>query len=1030
MLFRYRLLWVVCLIGCLAGLGGFAAWAYGRFHQEALEALDRQLLIASKSLKYLSPADLGNHPDSEAVKVSVVDRFAAEVHIDRFYRVERVDGRFREYPLTSSLRPLQSPATKAPVGDISDGLLSAYRTALQDKITIYTDRSAGEERFRVVIRPERSPDGRFYLACAEIRLGEMNGIRQRLIWYAALPAVAVGLLLIATVWIIRRNRVTSASQKRPPVKNHRNLLQQVNDAQQAEQVAQIAYDELRQIFDSTVEGLIVVGTDFEILKINQPLLRMLGRTQEETLSHKCYDIFGFSCCHGLMCPMKLILGGQPMVEMDTEKEMPDGSRIPLIVTATPFRSVDGDLAGIVMSMKDVSERNQAMVLQHAKLEAEAASRAKSDFLAKMSHEIRTPLNGIIGMAEVALRTRLDEKQRRLLGIIDQESSHLLNIINNILDFSKIESGMLEIERIAFDFRLLMDEIGESIGVQASQKGLEFNVFVSPDLPRRVVGDPTRLRQVLLNLAANSVKFTHEGEVCIRAEPVERSDRQVVTRFSVEDTGIGIAKEKQSSVFKSFTQVDGSTTRQYGGTGLGTAISKQLVDLMGGRLELTSQEGRGTQLEFSLAFGVPDAQSAEPFDGAEPLQDLKVLVVDDSPTSRKITERYLKTLGCDVFQAEDGQIALDMLQADAQADCPYELVITDYRMPKINGYELAQQARAIHGHSHLPIIAVSGLLELVESDETIAAAFDYCLAKPLKIDELEQAIMTISSERRSGHGHRERRAAEAAGWKESRPLGRILLVEDYITNQQVVEMHLTSAGYQVDIVEDGLQAVEKAAIQAYDVILMDLEMPEMDGLNATRAIRRAERERNGGTAPVPIIALTAHALKGQEEACREAGMNDFMAKPIRRKSLLDKVRRWITASGSSAEHMLPAPEKVREPEPVSSPSDPAMDWDRALEEFMGRSELLRDVASDFRETVRSQLEIMDQALTEQNAELLRKQAHAIKGGAANLAVDGLAAAALNMEQIARSRNFDKGRRGLAHLIKEFDRFERFLDQSNV
>lgn len=1023
MLFRYRFLWIVCLIGWLAGLGGFAAWTYGRLHQNALEALDRQLLIASKSSKYLSQVD------SENVEASVVDRFAAEVHIDRFYRVERVDGRFREYPLTSLL-PSQAPAAQAPAGDVSGDLLSAYRTALQDKVTIYTDRSTADARFRVVIRPERSPDGRFYLACAETRLGEMNGIRQRLLWRTVLPVAALGLLFMATVWIVRTHRVTPASGKRLPVKDSRSLLQQVSDAQQAEQVTQIAYDELRQIFDSTVEGLIVVGTDFEILKINQPLLRMLGRTQDETLSRKCYDIFGFSCCHGLMCPMKLILGGQPMVEMDTEKEMPDGSRIPLIITATPFRSVDGDLAGIVMSMKDVSERNRAMALQHAKLEAEAASRAKSDFLAKMSHEIRTPLNGIIGMAEVALRTRLDEKQRRLLGIIDQESTHLLNIINNILDFSKIESGKLEIERIAFDFRLLMDEIGESIGLQASQKGLEFNVFVSPDLPRRVVGDPTRLRQVLLNLAANSVKFTHEGEVCIRAEPVERSDREVIVRFSVEDTGIGIANEKQSSVFNSFTQVDGSTTRQYGGTGLGTTISKQLVDLMGGRLKLTSQKGRGTQLEFCLAFGIPDVQSVESIDGAEPIQDLKVLVVDDSHTSRKITARYLKTLGCTVSQAEDGRIAVDMLQADAQSDCPYELVITDFRMPEINGYELAQQARAIHGHSRLPIIAVSGLLDLVESDETVAAAFDYCLAKPVKIDELEQAIMTIRNERRSGHGRREERAVAVPGWKGSKPLGRILLVEDYITNQQVVEMHLSSAGYRVDIVEDGHQAVEKAADHAYDLILMDLEMPEMDGLSATREIRRAERERNGSATPVPIIALTAHALKGQEEACREAGMNDFMAKPIRRKSLLDKVRRWIAASGSSAAHALPVPATAREPEPVSSPSDPPMDWDRAMEEFMGRSQLLKDVAFDFRATVRSQLEIMDQALAEQDAESLRKQAHAIKGGAANLAVDGLAAAALNVEQIASSRNFDEGRQGLAHLIKEFERFERFLDQSNV
>lgn len=1031
MAFRYRYLWMICLIGCLTGLGGVSLWVYGRAQHDALSALDRQLLMAAKSLKYIEKRSMDNlmqpqPADADVHASGAAGDFVVEAHLGRLYRVDFLEGRFQEYPEFSVSSESVGPGD-AHWGDSRRNLEQAYQRAFQDKLTVYANHDTSSGRFRVVIRPERSSDGRYYLACAAGARDQIDRRQRQMIWRIHLSTLGLGLLFLATVWFVHRANRVARPAKRLPAGDRRNLLQQVSDAQQAERDAQSAHTELRQIFDSTVEGLMVVGTDYEILKINQPLLKMLGRTQEDTLSQKCYDVFAFSCCHGLMCPMKLILGGQPLVEMDAEKEMPDGSGIPLNITATPFRSVDGDLSGIVMSMKDISERNQAMALQLAKLEAEAASSAKSEFLAKMSHEIRTPLNGIIGMTEVALRTRLDANQRRLLSIIDQESTHLINIISNILDFSKIESGKLEIEKIEFDLRMLMDEIGESIALQASQKNLELNIYVSPTLPRYLVGDPTRLRQVLLNLAANSIKFTHEGQVCIQAELVEHTDREAVVRMCVEDTGIGIAAGKHAAVFESFTQVDGSTTRQYGGTGLGTTISKQLVELMGGRIDLQSREGCGTQFEFTLSFEVPADQYHPTAGEACARQDLNVLVVDDCKASRRIISKYLESFGCDVLQAQDGKTALEMLQDDKSGKANLDLIVTDFRMPETNGYELARKVRAMDAYQELPIIVVTGLLELVEGHNDKMEAFDHCLPKPLKIDELRLALASVCGAVPSGRRWREQHAGTIPEGKDIRSNGRILLVEDYITNQQVAELHLSSAGYQVDIAVNGRKAIEKAASNAYDLILMDLEMPGMDGLDATREIRRIERSRNGAAKPIPIIALTAHALKGQEASCREVGMDDFMTKPIRRKPLLDRVHRWISTSASSTgeripEQVLPQTELLD-----ALPTDLPMDWDRALNEFMGKADRLRNVAAEFRNTVRGQLKIIDQALTNCDVELVRQQAHAIKGGAANLAVDGLAAAARHLEQIGRSGNLERGGQGLGYLVKEFERFEMYLER---
>ncbi|WP_372832766.1 PAS domain-containing protein [Pontibacterium sp.] len=668
-------------------------------------------------------------------------------------------------------------------------------------------------------------------------------------------------------------------------------------------------------------------------------------------------------------------------------------------------------------------------LHKAKVAAEQASNAKSEFLANMSHEIRTPMNGVIGMSELLGNTLLSTQQQEYLTLIQQSADTLLRLLNDILDFSKIEAGKLELEEIDFNLRDTLDDTLQTLAMRASEKGLELVGRISPQIPDALIGDPGRLRQIIVNLVGNAIKFTELGEILVDIRPQALKESEVELVFSVRDTGIGIPPEQRQHIFESFSQVDSSISRRFGGTGLGLAISSQLVGMMGGEMSMESTVGEGTIFHFSLVLQRQLGPGTHLPRELSALYELPVLIVDDNSTNRRILEEMLVNWCMKPMTAASGEDALDKLERARGAGTPYHLILLDAMMPGMDGFAVARRIRGDPNYSDIAIIMLSSVGQSTKSASLQDRGIARYLTKPVKQSNLLDAILSLK-------GLVIQPEAAEASVPGGAPL-HILLAEDGLINQKVATKLLEQRGHSVVIANDGKQAVEWFEREPFDLVLMDVQMPEMDGLQATARIRELEA---GGASHLPIIAMTANAMKGDREQCLRAGMDDYIPKPIRSQQLYDTIDQVVNAAASEAGVSTVSDTEVTSPQ--SSPSkeaqsqevirdtqylDPAevFDPDGALEGVGGDADILKELVELFYDECPKLMSEIHATLAAGDAVALRRAAHTLKGTVAVFAAKRTVASALKLELMAREAELDAAPEALSALESDVERLKQAL-----
>ena len=704
--------------------------------------------------------------------------------------------------------------------------------------------------------------------------------------------------------------------------------------------------------------------------------------------------------------------GEALMDVEWTLVRKDGQQRFVESSISLIKDSKAQPAGFRGFLRDITKRKRDEALKQEKLTAEAASKSKSEFLANMSHEIRTPLNSILGLAELLMSTELSSDQKEDLYVINAAAHALLALINDILDFSKIEAGKLALEHVCFSLRAFLGKSLRIMASKAHEKGIELAFRVAPDVPERIYGDPTRFRQIILNLVGNALKFTDQGEVIVDVQPDKSHKGGVDLHFSVRDTGIGIPKDKQAGIFRTFEQADGSTSRRFGGTGLGLAVSSQLVELMGGRIWVESEPGQGSNFHFTAQFGRPEDASCHVLqDTSEALRDIRALVVDDNAANLRIVSEQLAAWGMGVETAAGTDAARKLLERSMESDTTPSLTVIDIDMPHPDGMELAGYIRDRQDLNTrmVAMLTPSSIRQLAQLEDLGVSAFVH---KPISPPELMKAVMNALGMLASLPDDADQQT-DSTDWTITRPL-RILVAEDTPFNQKFIKRLLQRWGHISVIAENGIEALDILDRERFDLILMDVQMPEMDGFEATQAIR--EREKKSAER-IPIIAMTAHAMKGDRERCIDAGMDDYVSKPISTETLQKTIQELVgqgNNSGTSVENGSGSESDTRDAA--------AFDREALLNAFDHDWPFLKETVDMLLEDYPPMLSEIRQALTNEDAAGLRRTAHALKGMVGNFQAKAAAAAALALEDMGRRGALSGGETAVDKLEKEMERFK--------